>query len=276
MRDYGQISPQFWIGETGKLLRGDPGAQVLAIYLMTSPHSTMTGVFHCPVLYMAHETGLGMEGASKALKRLLEVGFCEYDGASECIFVVRMAAYQIAESLKPGDNRVLGLKKEVAKMTVPLLRDRFLVVYGEAFGLVEKAQEKKPLTSPSEDPMKPRTGTGTGTRGEGLSPPFDPPPPEDPEKPKSGPSMAGAVCIALKSIGMSAVNPSNQNLIDLINRGADIGVFVDVGKECVASKKPFSYLLATVKGRMADAEAIAAKAVSKGQPQAGGIIPGAI
>ena len=276
MRDYGQVSPQFWIGETGKLLRGDPAAQVLAIYLMTSPHSTMTGVFHCPLLYMAHETGLGMEGASKALARLFEVGFCEYDEASECVFVVRMAAYQIAESLKPGDNRILGLKKEIAKMTVSLLRDRFLAVYGQPFGLVEKPQKDKPLGSPSEAPAKPRTGTGTGTGGEGLEPPLDPPPDPKPEKPKPGASMAGAVCVALKSIGMPNVNPSNPTLIDLIDKGADIGVFVDVGKECVQAKKPFAYLLATVKGRMADIDALAANAVSRSQPRVGGVLPGAI
>ena len=33
MRDYGQVTPAFWIGETGKKLRGDVNAQVLAMYL---------------------------------------------------------------------------------------------------------------------------------------------------------------------------------------------------------------------------------------------------
>ena len=48
MRDYGKVSPGFWIGETGKALRGDMEAQIVALYLMTSPHATMTGVYHCP------------------------------------------------------------------------------------------------------------------------------------------------------------------------------------------------------------------------------------
>jgi hypothetical protein len=148
MRDYGAVSPRFWIGETGKLLRGRPEAQVLALYLMTSPHSTMTGVFHCPVLYMAHETGLGMEGTTKALQRLSEVGFCEYEEASETIFVARMAAYQVGESLKPSDNRIVGLKRDVEKMGSTPMRKRFLEVYGEAFHLVEKA-------SPHQAPKKP-------------------------------------------------------------------------------------------------------------------------
>lgn len=148
MRDYGKVSPQFWIGETGKQLRGDANAQVLALYLMTCPHSTMTGVFHCPVLYMAHETGMGLEGATKALARLSEVGFCEYDEASETVFVLRMAAYQIGESLKPTDNRVAGLRKEIERMPETRAKSRFLAVYGVAFGLVEQGKKARGSKAP--------------------------------------------------------------------------------------------------------------------------------
>lgn len=148
MRDYGKVSPQFWIGETGKQLRGDSNAQVLALYLMTCPHSTMTGVFHCPILYMAHETGMGLEGATKALARLSEVGFCEYDEASETVFVVRMAAYQIGESLKPNDNRIAGLRKELERMPETRAKTAFLAVYGVAFGLVEPGKKQRASKAP--------------------------------------------------------------------------------------------------------------------------------
>lgn len=151
MRDYGKVSPQFWIGETGKQLRGDANAQVLALYLMTCPHSTMTGVFHCPILYMAHETGMGVEGATKALARLSEVGFCQYDEPSETVFVVRMAAYQIGESLKPNDNRVAGLRKELDRMPETRAKSAFLAVYGVAFGLIEPGKK----TRGSKAPLKP-------------------------------------------------------------------------------------------------------------------------
>lgn len=150
MRDYGKVSPQFWIGETGKQLRGDANAQLLALYLMTCPHSTMTGVFHCPILYMAHETGMGIEGATKALARLSEVGFCEYEEASETVFVVRMAAYQIGESLKQSDNRVMGLRKEVERMPETRAKSSFLAVYGLAFGLVDAVQDDRGSQAPSE------------------------------------------------------------------------------------------------------------------------------
>lgn len=88
-------------------------------------------------------------------------------------------------------------------------------------------------------------------------------------------TMAGAVCVALKSIGMMPVNPSHPGLRALLDSGADIGTFVEIGRECVKNKKPFAYLLAAVKGRMADSAAMADAEVSKTQPHVG-ILPGAI
>jgi hypothetical protein len=164
MRDYSVVTPAFWIGTTGKQLRGNIEAQLLAVYLMTSPHSTMTGVFHCPILYMAHETGLSFEGATKALASLCEAGFCEYEAALETVFVYRMASFQIGQSLKPNDNRIKGVEKDVEKMVSPSQKAKFLKLYSQAFSL-----------SPLEAPPKPRTRTGTrtGTREDSAEPQSD-------------------------------------------------------------------------------------------------------
>lgn len=150
MRDYGVVSPKFWIGETGKALRGNAPAQVLALYLMTCPHANMIGVFHCPVLYMAHETGLGMEGASKALQSLIEAQYCTYDEASETVFVHRMAAYQVAESLKPGDNRVKGVEREWSNIGPAQLKAAFTAIYSVAFHLPAEAEKQSPSQAPSK------------------------------------------------------------------------------------------------------------------------------
>lgn len=166
MRDYASISPQFWIGTTGKQLRGNMPAQVLAMYLMTCPHSNMIGVYHCPVIYMAHETGMTMEGASKALESLIEAGFCEYDEPSETVFVVRMAAFQVGEQLKINDKRVLGVRKAHQNIAETRMKSRFYDVYASAYFLDEEDEtspKDKPLGSPSEAPSKQLTGTGTGT-----------------------------------------------------------------------------------------------------------------
>lgn len=150
MRDYGKVSPQFWIGETGKKLRGHPEAQVLALYLMTCPHSRMSGVFHCPTVYMAHETGMTPEGALKGLERLLEVGFCEYDNSTETVFVFRMAAYQIGESLKESDNRIVGIRKEYKNMPEGRIKSMFFDLYGSSFYLNDIGGSGKNLKAPSK------------------------------------------------------------------------------------------------------------------------------
>ena len=49
MREYGIVSPMFWVGETGRALRKDPNAQRVAISHQTSPPSDMNAVEYCPL-----------------------------------------------------------------------------------------------------------------------------------------------------------------------------------------------------------------------------------
>lgn len=151
MRDYGVVSPKFWIGETGKALRGNAEAQLVALYLMTCPHANMIGVFHCPLIYISHETGISFEGASKALTSLSEAQFCTYDASTETVFVHRMAAYQVGESLKAEDNRVKSVTKEWQNIGPAQLQQAFAAIYSEAFHLPIAAKKK----SPSKAPPKP-------------------------------------------------------------------------------------------------------------------------
>ena len=172
MRDYSVVSPRFWIGATGKELRGNPPAQVLALYLMTSPHANMIGVFHCPLIYMAHETGLGMEGASKALQSLIEAKFCTYEESSETVFVHRMAAFQVGDQLSAQDKRCKGVEREWSNIPSRHLQQAFFAIYSVAFHLPKTVEKSKGHRSPFQAPTKPRTGTGsrTGSR----NPPFPP------------------------------------------------------------------------------------------------------
>lgn len=180
MRDYGTVSPRFWRAGTGKRLRGDAHAQLLALYLMTSPHSNMIGVFYCTVRSMSDETGIPFEGASEALRRLVEEGFCVFDDETDEVFVVQMASHQIAERLEPKDNRCKSVARELALVDSPKLQAAFLAVYREAFNVVtppatpvDNSPSGKGLRSPFEAPSKPRAGAGagTGTGAGGGAPP---------------------------------------------------------------------------------------------------------
>lgn len=155
MRDYGKVSPQFWVGRTGKGLRGNLEAQIVALYLMTSPHANMIGVYYCPIDYIAKETGLSIEGASKALQSLIEADFCTFDADSEYVCVHRFAANQIGEELKPADKRVQGVINELAKVPKNQCWQAFRARYAHAYNLPLPGEEGKPHRSPSEGPSKP-------------------------------------------------------------------------------------------------------------------------
>lgn len=175
MREYGIVSPFFWIGKTGRALRKHPYAQRVAMYLMTAPSAEMTGVFYCPLLTILNDVGSPFEGALKgdltpvegganplegvaqAISTLMKLNFCFYDFESEFVFVTEMARWQVAEKLKPKDNRVSNIKKLVSKMPKSIAA-RFVERYNEDFCLdlfLESYGET--LTeneSPSEAPLK--------------------------------------------------------------------------------------------------------------------------
>ena len=200
MRDYGIVSPRFWIGETGRKLRQMPDAQRIAMYLLTAPMAEMTGVFYCPIATILNDVGAptapleppakglerGTEGACKglrapfegasdpltrgyigalkgvegALRALNDLDFCYYDFESEFVFVKEMARWQIADKLKPSDNRSKGLRKSVTSMPKSMMA-RFVARYNDDFSLgfddefVEKCREiSRQKVSPSEAPSK--------------------------------------------------------------------------------------------------------------------------
>lgn len=155
MRDYGKVSPKFWIGDTGKSLRGNMEAQIVALYLMTSPHANMIGVFYCPIDYIAKETGIPLEGASKALQCLIEADFCTFEYDSEYIFVHQFALNQIGEELKPLDKRVQGVINELAKVPKRQCWQSFRARYAVPFNLPIEGSKTKPLASPLQAPSKP-------------------------------------------------------------------------------------------------------------------------
>jgi hypothetical protein len=159
MRDYSKVSSAFWTGKTGKALRGNHQAQVVALYLMTCPHANMIGVFHCPIIYIAHETGSSIEGATKGLNDLIEGAFCTYDHDSETVWVHEMARFQIGENLSPNDKQVVGIKKQFTTLPEGLIKQGFHARYKDDFILPNIVVDTKPHASPLKAPSKPEAGT---------------------------------------------------------------------------------------------------------------------
>lgn len=152
MRDYAKIAPQFWIGQTGKKIRKlGAEAQVIALYLMSSPHANMIGMYHIPIAYISADTGIPFEGASKALRGVIEAGLCGYDDEAEVVWLYEMAKYQVGEQLKAGDKQCAGVQN--AYDNVP--GNRFLAGFHDKYASAFHMKNRREYTSPFEAPSKP-------------------------------------------------------------------------------------------------------------------------
>lgn len=90
----------------------------------------------------------------------------------------------------------------------------------------------------------------------------DPDPPDAPDGAvRASPSMAGAVCVALRAAGMPRANPSHPKLLALVGQGAGVDAFVaawhDVRAAGKAVSDPFAYVLGRVAGQLAQAQQVA-------------------
>lgn len=83
----------------------------VAVYLLTSPLSHMSGLYYCPLYEIQRHTRKSHAKIARALSHLESAGFCEYDHDLQFVWVVNMAFYQYQASdlSKRKDNRVSDL-----------------------------------------------------------------------------------------------------------------------------------------------------------------------
>lgn len=155
MREYSKVYPQIWIGKTGReLKKRGIESQLLAQYLISSPHATMIGVYYLPIAFISHETGIAICNVELALNNLIEIKFCSYDWPTEYVWVHRMGFYQIAELLKPNDNRVKNVNSYFANLPPLCFLDDFFKTYSKAFNLEARyssEESSKPLQSQEQE-----------------------------------------------------------------------------------------------------------------------------
>lgn len=151
MRNYSRVSPQFWMGKTGKALRKHGvEAQMVALYLMTGPHANMLGFYYVPKTYIAYETGLGVEGALKGLAGCIEAEFCHYDQDSEVVWVIEMARFQVSDQLNGKDPRIKGVQNAYDSLPDNPYLASFFDMYAKPFCMASRRGAEAPLTSPSK------------------------------------------------------------------------------------------------------------------------------
>lgn len=134
MRNFAAVPPTVWQTDV-KRLRRDPEAVAIYFHLLTSPHSTMIGIYSLDLDYLAIDLGSPLEGASKGLRRVCEAGLASYDEESEIVWVHDMAVTQIAPRLSPKDNRVQAVAKQLAMLPICPITLAFYARYRDIFHL---------------------------------------------------------------------------------------------------------------------------------------------
>jgi hypothetical protein len=159
MRDYSKVSPRFWTGDTGRVIRKmGPEVQVIAFYLFTCPNANMLGLYYLSLPTLCHETGRPLQGALKALRSLREAKFAYYDAPSEHVYLPNMAREQIGLRLSVKDNRHIAVLRELEQLRKTPFFNDFVTRYREAFHLQELAlngEQGREKESPFEGPSEP-------------------------------------------------------------------------------------------------------------------------
>ena len=97
------------------------------------------------------------------------------------------------------------------------------------------------------------------------------------QTPLPQPSMAVAACVAMRSVGMASVNPSDPRLLALVKAdGASIDTFAEAAREAVERGKGFAYALSIVENQLTGAQRLAEKITAQRSSKMSDILAGAI
>jgi hypothetical protein len=151
MRDYGKVHTSFWSSATIRALTDD--GRLLAAYLMTSPHSTITGVFRLPDGYVCEDMQWTPERVAKAFAELFAKGFGNRCETTKWVWVVKHLDWN------PPENP--NQRKSAAKVALGVPDEctwklEFMRVCGPSLG-IEPAASANPLPTvqkpfPNQEP----------------------------------------------------------------------------------------------------------------------------
>lgn len=164
MRQFVNFVPTFWTGTSGSQLRGHSDAQTLAVYLMSAPHSSITGLYYQPISTILHETGLTLERFKDAMKRVTAAEIAWYDMEQQVVWVPEHFKYQVRKPLSKGDNRRRSIERELHFWRKHPYRQDFMQRYAaehqlRGHDLEEEEQSRhkqtrhEPASSPHNSPV---------------------------------------------------------------------------------------------------------------------------
>lgn len=115
---YYRIAPKFWRHAVARQWTDPVG--YLALYVLTTPHRNIAGLYYLPLPYIMADMGWDREKTARNLEVLCHEDFVRYDAQSHVIFLVNALAYDAPENA----NQRKGAIKALAEVPYsPLWRD---------------------------------------------------------------------------------------------------------------------------------------------------------
>jgi len=115
-------------------------AKLVTLYAMSSPESNLIHMYRVTIDQIADECELGELDTGKAMDQAMRAGFFLYDFGPDPILWARpQMVRELGASLRPGDNRIKGIKKLIKEIPDGHLKTLFLLDYGTAYHLVDQA-----------------------------------------------------------------------------------------------------------------------------------------
>lgn len=146
MKDVALVHSTFWTGETGLAIRGNADAQRVALYAITSPASDSTGMYAISTKAISHDVGISEPAVKKAMTLLTDLGFLKYSEEWSWLWVVEMLRFQMGDSMRRTDNRVLALQKFVDRHAKYPFIEEFCAKYGPTHCIVYHPVTAKPAS----------------------------------------------------------------------------------------------------------------------------------
>lgn len=146
---YRTIDAKFWHDQKIRKLSRD--GRYFVLYLVTNPHSHLSGLYYLPTVTVSHETGLQKPALDTLWHTLSSAGLAYRDDENQVVWVVNMLSYQGRGS----KNAAAALKQAQLFSDSPLVA-RFIARYPQfadsvsigypaqdQFGTPEQEQEQE-------------------------------------------------------------------------------------------------------------------------------------
>lgn len=164
---YGRVWRSLW---SDPWFRGLPeAARLVYLYLLTGPHSHMSGIMQLSPAIIADDLSLDATDVRTSLTGPL-AAHVEYDDHTRELFVPDAGRVQVGETLKRSDNLQTHIERHLAGIHSERLKARFIEVYGGPWNLTPVGATQGGVEAPSKpsqashSPIQPNPGPAQPTR----------------------------------------------------------------------------------------------------------------